>query len=471
MELLQELMKISSDRKEQLFEEHMMMFLEDLGNLKQLKIGDMINVFKQSFSSSQSKRSGTELRSSPDGNKFANNSWQNDRIGKDSEVFIGTKGIKNWSAFRREFTSQEKPIIGGVINLGKKPVAVVKVTDGYFSSKSSIAGFAWDLTNVKLSDEAKLKIVETLAKTQATYGKEISKNSQFQSAYDYVETTRFYEYEKIQALADQGKERNSGDEKVPVEDFEKWYDAMNSSNASIDKKGNKRIATCGNNVVGEWDADKKEGFITIFRKAFNSNIGFIYGKVQKATGTAQTTENIKLFVEALIEAGKEDNLEVTVDVIFVDEVGFAKSRGRVNNRPKDRILSAQAIASLKDDLMKRLAVYKAGKLDTVDDAAEFLQKVFDGKAKKINFAGRTYSSTPTMKYLGSSGSGNKKYQSFYDTSLPNLLAGKPVQVEFESDRDQNQYETLYLTVKLVGGVLKPIKVKYAENGRYVEKDL
>lgn len=112
-----------------------------------------------------------------------------------------------------------------------------------------------------------------------------------------------------------------------------------------------------------------------------------------------------------------------------------------------------------------MAVFKAGKLETVEDAAAFLKKVFEGKAKKINFAGKTYNALPDGKYLGSNHrAGGRDSKSFYNTTMRDLIAGKGVDIEFDSDRAKGEYDTLYIKVKLVNGVLTPIEARYRENG-------
>jgi hypothetical protein len=457
MELLKELIQISIDSEEKLFEEQFQSLLEDLGNLKQLKIGSMINAFKQHYGSGGGRGRNQSGPSTGDvGNKFQKK-WSAMNIGRDSEVIIGDTAIKSWGAFRREFTKSEKPIVGAVVNLNSKPVATIVVDDtGYFKSKNDVYGIAWDLSKVDLSDEIKEKIVASLAGPDSGYNNETKKSSKFKSDAERARFERFYRSDKVEALKKEGKQAKDKIE-VPVKDYETWYDAMKDGGAQLDKTEDYVKASVNGKPMGEWDKKEKKGFFIQYKEAFNSSVEKVYTEVKQIKGIAQTTEDIKRFVEALIENGK-----VTVDFIIADiEQNKKAQERRERGKPEPVKLSDADMREAKSDLMKRLAFYKASKLDTVKDAKEFLDKVLAGKAKRLNLAGRTYTAIPASKYLGSNDRrGSEPRKSFYEKEMANLIAGKPVTLQFEADRSQNQYDTLYLVVKLVNGTLTPVEARY-----------
>ena len=157
MELLLELMQISEDSSDRLLESNMMLLLEDLGNLKQLRIGSMIDAFKQNFYSSRKNTVGT----TEVGSKI-NKTWGN-RAGRDSEIIKGTKVLKNWNAMRREIEGHETPPAGAVIKFKGDPVAVIVLPhDEALKSRNDVVGLAWDLSKVKLEDDVKKSILASL---------------------------------------------------------------------------------------------------------------------------------------------------------------------------------------------------------------------------------------------------------------------------------------------------------------------
>lgn len=458
MELLLELMQISEDSSDRLLESNMMLLLEDLGNLKQLRIGSMIDAFKQNFYSSRKNTVGT----TEVGSKI-NKTWGN-RAGRDSEIIKGTKVLKNWNAMRREIEGHETPPAGAVIKFKGDPVAVIVLPhDEALKSRNDVVGLAWDLSKVKLEDDVKKSILASLGTKGDDWNEKAAKTSQFKSDTDIVKFERFYNSDKVDALLKAGKVGSTDrkEVKVPVADYETWYEAMREGGATLDRSETEVKATLRDMPVGEWDKKAGKGYFIRYRDAFNQKVEMIYQKPKQAKGLAQTTIQVKAFVDALIAQG-----DVTVDVILTDTAGLAKKGERQQRgKPLPTKLSDTEIRDAKNELMKRLAFYKASKLETVEDAAAFLKKVLEGRAKKINFAGATYVAVPTAKYLGSNNERGGKHKSFYDDTMNKLITGKPVELQFEADREKGEYNTLYLNVKLVNGTLTPVDARYYENGK------
>ena len=459
MELLLELMQISEDSSDRLLESNMMLLLEDLGNLKQLRIGSMIDAFKQNFYASRKNQVGTtEVGSKID------KTWGN-RAGRDSEIIKGTKALKNWNAMRREIEGHETPAAGAVVKFKGEPVAVIVLPHSdALKSRNDVVGLAWDLSKVKLEDDIKKSILATLgSKSEDGWNEKASKTSQFKSDTDIVKFERFYNSDKVEALLKAGKVGNTDrkEVKVPVTDYETWYEAMREGGATLDRSETEVKATLRDMPVGVWDKKSGKGYFIRYRDAFNQKVEVVYQKPKQAKGLAQTSIQVKGFVDSLIAQG-----DVTVDVILTDTAGLAKKGERQQRgKPLPIKLSDTDIREAKDDLKKRLAFYKASKLETVEDAAAFLTKVLEGKAKKINFAGATYVAVPTAKYLGSNNERGGKHRSFYDDTMNKLITGKPVELQFETDRAKGEYNTLYLNVKLVNGTLTPVDARYYENGK------
>jgi hypothetical protein len=178
---------------------------------------------------------------------------------------------------------------------------------------------------------------------------------------------------------------------------------------------------------------------------------------QRYAGFTQTVREIVPFVNNL---GATFGTRLTVSLVMADKVRMGKRGERAQNRPID----PKDLKLFKDDLSTRLAKYKNTKVDTAEDAEDFVKKVFGGGLKKLKFAGRTYSAVPEKEYMGSSGrSGSGKHEYFYNGTFATLLSGKPATMKFEADRKEGDYNTLYLTVKFVNGSLVPVEMSYSES--------
>jgi hypothetical protein len=185
---------------------------------------------------------------------------------------------------------------------------------------------------------------------------------------------------------------------------------------------------------------------------------------KKYAGFVQTVREIVPFINNLASTfGKR----LTVKLILADKVRIAKQGERRGNQPID----PKQAKLFTDDLKTRLAKYKNTKIDSADTAEEFIKKVFGGGLKKLKFAGRSYSAVPDTEYMGSSdsrGRSGNKHQYFYNGTMASLFSGKPVTMKFSADSKEGDYNSLYLTVKLVNGALTPVEVKYSdkEKGGY-----
>lgn len=173
---------------------------------------------------------------------------------------------------------------------------------------------------------------------------------------------------------------------------------------------------------------------------------------KKYSGFTQTVREVVPFVNNLATAFGS---RLEVRLILADKVRQAKRQERMTNRPID----PEDITLFKDSISKRLAKYKNSKLDSAEDAQDFVNKVFGGGLKKLQFAGSTYSVIPSKEYIGSS---KNRHQGFYNGTMQDLMSGKSVTMQFEADRAESDFNTLYLTVKMVKGSLVPVEMRYQD---------
>lgn len=173
---------------------------------------------------------------------------------------------------------------------------------------------------------------------------------------------------------------------------------------------------------------------------------------EKYSGYTQTVREVKPYIENLATTFGS---RLEVKLILADKVAN-KKRGERRENPA---VDPKNIKLFTDSISIRLAKFKNSKIETAEDADAFVNKVFSGTAKKINFAGATYSAIPSAQYTGSA---DRKHQGFYNSTMKNLFSGKAVDIEFEADRKAEQYQTLYLTIKLVNGTIKPVKMRYTD---------
>lgn len=171
------------------------------------------------------------------------------------------------------------------------------------------------------------------------------------------------------------------------------------------------------------------------------------------SGFVQTVREIVPFINNL---AKTFGSRLTVKLILSDKVRATKRGERRNNPP----VKQKDVKLFTDDLKTRLAKYKNTKIDSAEDAEDFIKKVFGGGLKKLKFAGRSYSAVPDTEYV--SGQGTEKHKYFYNGTMATLFSGKPVTMKFSADSKEGDYNSLYLTVKLIGGELKATEMRYSD---------
>ena len=242
-----------------------------------------------------------------------------------------------------------------------------------------------------------------------------------------------WDFSKVKVTPEEAEELTKGLNKAG-EDY--WNKVVGSERSVGGSAKTEKVSK------SDWDAQQQKNIDKFVTK--------------KYSGFVQSVREVSPFINNLGTAFKG---RLSVKLILADKVRAEKKSARRQNEP----ISKEKETLFTDDLRTRLAKYKNAKVDTVDDAKTFIDKVLAGGLKKLTFAGSTYSAVPTSKYLGSSHSRSyKDNQSFFDGTMNQLFTGKPVTMEFEADRKESDYNTLYLTVKLIKGALTPIEIKYQE---------
>lgn len=216
-------------------------------------------------------------------------------------------------------------------------------------------------------------------------------------------------------------------------------------------------------IVG---TDKKPGVSAKTDKTKEENYNFQKGEYdvkfasRTYAGFVQTVREIVPFINNL---AKTFGSRLDVKLILADKTRSAKRNQRSSNRP----INPEDLKLFTDDIKTRLAKYKNTKVASAEDAKDFIDKVFGGGLKKIKFMGSTYSTIPERKHIGSSSSNSRRggYTAFYNGTFNSLFKGDPVTIEFEADRAESDYSTLYLTVKMVNGTLKPVEMRYTDKSK------
>lgn len=374
MHLLCELIEIKKNVE-------MLDLLEDLGNLKKLGLGTMVDAFKQTYSS------GKSLETRAVGNKF--NRYDHGVIGKDSETVDGGT-IKNWNGLKKVYVANKDEYpLATIFSVDGKPVSLMIASVSELDGINSRVALAWDFSSVKPTPEEAAELTKGLN----TKGSESS-------------------WRKKVAV-DAKPEKSSRDEKIEDETY--------------------------NFDTNEYD----KLFIT-----------------KKYAGFVQTVREVAPFVNNLAKAFGS---RLTVKLILADKVKMQKRNERSANQP----IEPKDLKLFTNNIKTRLAMYKNTKVATAEDAQDFINKVFGGGLKKLKFAGSTYTVVPAKEYIGSNdkrGQG-KGYKSYYNGTMSDLFSGKKVTMQFEADRAESDYNTLYLTVKLVKGQLVPVEARYSDKNK------
>lgn len=156
MDLLNELLEI---RKELSFNA----LLEDLGKLKELGLGRMVNAFKQSyhgFDTGRGSQRRVGIATSEIGNRI--NSY-NTGIGANSEA-IDVPKITSWSTIKKAFKANEDRLpAAAVFYVNNKAVALLIAGSWELTSVKSVVGLSWDFTGTSATEEDINKMTSPLA--------------------------------------------------------------------------------------------------------------------------------------------------------------------------------------------------------------------------------------------------------------------------------------------------------------------
>ena len=153
MQLLTELLDI--DDQNSLF------LTENIGKLKDLGLGRMINAFKQSFSLS-GHGSTARLNQTNVGAKILSRATG---IGPNSQVVDGGN-VRNWPHLRREIINNlADPGVAAILfKIDEKPVALVALGPQWsITNAKAVVGMAWDFTNASGSDQEVQSVLNGLS--------------------------------------------------------------------------------------------------------------------------------------------------------------------------------------------------------------------------------------------------------------------------------------------------------------------
>lgn len=195
MQLLTELIEINKQlnmiNEEQTFIEMLDALFEDLGTLKQLNLGRMINAFKQgdSYGNGFSFGHRSKLNTSSVGNKLAKYRG----IGRDSEIAdIGI--IKNWGTIRREAKNavdKNSAAQAVVLYANNKAVAVIVGSNPILEApkKGNVVGLSWDFSGQGLTGEEVNKLIANLAVTpDMSFREKVTSSDSFKSEKTTTQT-------------------------------------------------------------------------------------------------------------------------------------------------------------------------------------------------------------------------------------------------------------------------------------------
>lgn len=132
---------------------------EDIGNLKDLGVGRLINAFKQQFHDRSMRGRPARAGESEVGNKFTNSG---SRVGRDSEIedYGVLVKIQDFRKIMRKYDEGKPDIVGCAVYVKNKPVAMVVGSSNTFSGINNVAGIAWDLSS--LPEDKANKILDSI---------------------------------------------------------------------------------------------------------------------------------------------------------------------------------------------------------------------------------------------------------------------------------------------------------------------
>jgi hypothetical protein len=178
MKLITELLQITQDAETGL--------MERLGNLAQLKVGNMINVLKQR---QQSFGRHGETRAGAVGNKFISSGYHRSQ-GHNSEIVDAGK-VEDIAALRRAYKKQNDGATAFSLYVKNKAVAFGAFESHDLAGSSRTGLMAFDFTMFK--DKLEAKRQETVDKQTSTFSKNNVPPAKISS---YSEKTRDFDWQK-----------------------------------------------------------------------------------------------------------------------------------------------------------------------------------------------------------------------------------------------------------------------------------
>lgn len=165
------------------------------------------------------------------------------------------------------------------------------------------------------------------------------------------------------------------------------------------------------------------------------------GKMVNFTGEITTTAALGTFIEKLL--GLAGDKRVTCKLVLADKELVGKRRER-----HARLTGKEVFTGL-EALNNRLKKFKLSKMPTADTIDEFIEKAKTETGKAIQFAGRTFSTTP------------RSYGEKIDPIA--LLSGKEIEFDVSYENvEPGEYDSLliYYVMKPKTGSIAPWKAVY-----------
>lgn len=459
LKLLTELLAITESKAQDSF----MTLFEDLGTLKDLRLGSMIGALKQQYAKAGSSRGGgrrsetTYDGTSEVGNKLARGGYWGGgiRVGAESEI-VDIAKVRDFADVRKALRDNDNAGVFAFYtqSAGENAIAILADPLGHIGTPTQYVGFAWDFSKTGIPEEKQQELLKLLAVGRRGGGgwnetDEVVKKSASSSHATTVSAKDVRRYDKEDRLKADGKAAKDHHDKAYTA-YEDWVDAVNELSSgrfkvSIEKGADKNVAKSnGNGMVGEWDKKTGKGFIRSYKEPFNSAIEKEYGKEKNFVGVSVNVASVRNFVNALAK-----EVKLTGKVAMSDAKAMDKRKERNANPP----IEPKDLKLFADDIKTRLSKYKNSKLETVEDAKAFFEKAMAGGLKKINLGGLTYIA--------------KINETYTKASLVDALAGKTVYLQFDADRATSGYGELKIGVKIENGMLKLVSAEYSVNGKKV----
>jgi len=412
------------------------LLFEDFGNLKDLKLGRMLNILKQRWNSGGG---GRRNASEPDAEHIARKMpYGSSRgFGPNSEI-VEVGQIKNWLGLKKiydklvkaseanESLAERNPPIGVALYHNERPVIfMLGNRENLFIDKKSAIMTSWDLRGVP-SQIAQ----ETISFLHRRNDRSLRINKNYIGDTDELVSRKSKTREKY----------NSKEEKYELTNPEHFEGSP------------------------QWQVEVRDAINKLCEIVITAKI--ILADTKSFTKRQGRESNSFASQYDHPTAGNFSSTQ--------DKTG-SKVEGRWS---RGRPLLKSEISLFALSLKERLGKYKNSKIDDGGkDLNAFLDKVFKGELKKIKFAGITYNAVPKSVTHGSThshsklsiedkltGRSYKQDRYFYSHTMQELLTGKTVHVEFDRDSaEENSYNSMELYIKLSSDRrLIPVKVKFSD---------